>query len=292
MNHFPNYSLMSSRSVPWLVRGQLLLGGPFNFFGWLWLLFCTIFVWAFGAQTSLSGLHFLLRPTETASGNVTVIEGTNASENETPVYANYYTFRVEALETEFYGLSYTTGQTFSLNQNVTVEYIRDAPEISRLEGARTGVFSPWVFCFLGLFVAVGLGFVGFGLKSGLKANQLLTHGQPALGRLVAKAATNTRINKQTVYKLTFEFTAADGQRYQTEARSHQPAQLEDDDREELLYDPRQPSRAVLLDNLPGAPEIDETGRVHLNGYQPSYLIFILPGLVLMTNALAFVIVSR
>lgn len=292
MNQFPSYPLTPSRPVPWLVRGQLLLGGPYNFFGWLWLLFCTVFVWAFGAQTSLNGLHFLLRTTETASGMVTVIEGTHATENETPVYANYYTFRVEALETEFYGISYTTGQTFSLNQDVTVEYVSDNPSLSRLEGARTGMFSPWVFCFLGLFEAVGLGFVGIGLKAGLKANQLLSRGQPALGRLVAKTPTGTRINKQTVYKLTFEFTAADGQRYRAEACSHQPYDLEDEAQEELLYDPGQPSRAVLLDNLPGAPEIDQSGQVHLTRYQRPHLVFILPALVLMANAIAFVMVSR
>ncbi|MCB0193388.1 MAG: hypothetical protein KDJ65_15685 [Anaerolineae bacterium] len=259
-----------------------------NQFGWFWLGFTMIFFWIFGALTSINGIYFLISDTETAPGIVTEIKSTSASENETPVYATHYAFRVERLEMEMLGHSYTTGRRFSPNENVTIEYIRDNPEISRIQGTRTGTFSPWVFCFIGLFPAVGIAFVTTGLVSGWRANHLLTHGKVALGRLVDKSPTNTRINDKPVYKLTFAFTADDGRTHHTIARSHQPYSLEDEEEEQLLYDPHRPSRAVLLDNLPGQPTIDETGLIAAD-YRHSMLVFLLPLIVLATNGIALIL---
>jgi hypothetical protein len=41
--------------------------------------------------------------------------------------------------------------------------------------------------------------------------------------------------------------------------THDPQKLEDDAQERLLYHPDRPARAVMLDSLPGAPKVDETG---------------------------------
>lgn len=286
MSGFSNYHLARPpRNIPLLLRGQLLFGGFINQFGWLWLGFTMIFLWVFGALTSLNGLYFLLSETETAPGVVTEIRGTNASENETPVYAIHYAFRVERLETDLLGHSYTTGRQFSSNEPVTIEYVSTNPEISRIQGTRIGTFSPWILCLISIFPAVGIGMIGSGLISGLRANRLLTNGQVALGRLVDKSPTNTRINDQTVYKLTFNFTADDGRQYQAFAHSHQPYSLEDEEQEQLLYDPRSPSRAVLLDNLPGQPTIDEFGTISADAGR-STLVFILPLIVIVTNGIA------
>ncbi|MCB0166234.1 MAG: hypothetical protein KDI79_18535 [Anaerolineae bacterium] len=290
MSKIAPYQLnLPPREISWLLRSQLLFGGFANQFGWFWLSITMVFFWIFAAMTSLNGLYFLWGATETAPGTVTQIEQTGASENDTPVYVTQYAFRVERLETELLGRSYTTGQHFSPNQTVTVEYLRDRPEISRIQGTRFGTFSPWVFCLVGLFPAIGLAFVGFGLISGLRASHLLRHGKVAQGRLIEKTPTNTRINDQTVYKLTFAFTADDGRQYQAIARSHQPHNLEDEDQEQLLYDPHRPTRAVLLDNLPGAPSIDDSGYIFAD---PSrfWRSLLLPTIVLVSNSLAFIFV--
>ena len=63
-------------------------------------------------------------------------------------------------------------------------------------------------------------------------------------------ATNTKINKQTVYKLFFEFTANDGKTYQVVAKTHKTHRLLDEELEALVYDPANPSNAVVLDALP------------------------------------------
>lgn len=290
MSKIAPYQLnLPPRQIPWLLRGQLLFGGFANQFGWFWLSITMFFFWIFGAMTSLNGLYFLWGATETVPGIVTKLEQTGASENDMPIYATYYAFRVERLETNILGHSYTTGQHFSLDQTVTVEYLRDNPNISRIQGTRSGTFSPWVFCLVGLFPGIGLAFVGFGLISGLRASRLLCHGKIAQGRLIEKSPTNTRINDQRVYKLTFAFIADDGRQYQAIARSHQPGPLEDEDQEQLLYDPHHPTRAVLLDNLPGAPSFDESGYLSVDSGR-CLRSLLLPAIALMIHSLAFIFI--
>lgn len=293
MNKSYTYNLSGPpRPVPWPIRAQAMFGGVISQFGWLWLGFTMIFLWVFGSMTSFSGLLFLVLDVDTAQGVVSTIGPTGASENETPVYANHYAFRVERLEEDFHSISYTTGQTFSEGERVTIEYLSRNPDISRIQGARSGTFSPWVLCLVGIFPLVGIVFVAVSLASGFKANRLLTHGRVALGTLVSKEPTNTRINNQTVYKLTFEFTTDSGQRYEATARSHQPYALEDEAREQLLYDPRNPTKAVLLDNLPGEPDIDEFGNIQVANVGRSMRSLVLPVAVLVINALIFVVVIR
>lgn len=49
--------------------------------------------------------------------------------------------------------------------------------------------------------------------------------------------------------------------YEAVAKTHLPEKLEDHEEEPLLYDPMYPKSAVMLDNLPGAPKIDESGNI-------------------------------
>ncbi len=288
----PYYYTLSSapRRVPWPVRGQVLFGGFFNQFGWLWLGFSLIFVWIFGLSADVTPLFFALRQTDTARGIVSAVEMTNASENETDIYANRYSFRVERFEAEYQGVSYTTGNPFSAGQEVTVEYISNDPNTSRIEGARGGMFSPWILCIVGVFPAIGLGFLIAGLRQGIKGNRLLTRGLVGWGTLISKEPTNTRINNQTVYKLTFEFTTDDGRTGEAVAKTHQPYVLEDEPKEQLLYDPYNLSYAVMLDDLPGAPDIDELGNIQAVNFGRSILPIVLPALVLIIHGTIFLFV--
>jgi len=288
MNKTHYYNLVPPpRYVPWPIRGQVFFGGFYNQFGWLWFGFSLIFVWAFGSNTSLNDVYFALRSTETASAVISTVESTGASENDTPVYANHYTFRVEKLETEFQGISYTTGRQYNPGQSVTVEYLGSNPNASRILGARGGTFSPWVLCLVGLFPLIGLAFLSAGVRQGVRGNYLLAHGKVGLGTLIAKESTNVTINEQPVYKLTFEFTADDGQNYQATAKSHLPHVLEDEAQEQLVYHPRRPTYAVMLDSLPGQPDIDEFGNVQVAHFGRTIIVLILPALVLMGHGTYF-----
>ena len=271
------------RSVPLLVRIQAIFGGFSSQFGWLFFGFGMVFVWVFGLSTAINSTYFWLNTVETASGTVASIQDTNASENEQPVMANQYIFRVERLEQEFRGESYTTGSQYSVGDEVTIEYVAANPNISRIQGTRAGTFSAWALCVVGIFPLVGLVFISVSFMQSFTGTRLLKNGKVTTGRLIDKSPTNTRINDQTVYNLTFEFTAADGRRRKAFARSHKPHNLEDEALEQIVYDPRRPANAVLVDNLPGSPDIDEFGEIHTGSVAKSLLVLILPLFVITVH---------
>jgi hypothetical protein len=280
------------RDVPFPVRTQAALGDFSTQFGCLFFGFGMIFVWVFGLFSIVSLAHFWFGDLETATGTVADVRATNASENETPVYATQYLYRVEQLEEEFRGESYTTGSRFAVGDTVTVEYVANKPEYSRIQNTRITQMSWWVACLVSIFPLIGLVFVVSGIKNGLKGNRLLKFGKVTEGHLVDKEATGTRINKRTVYKLTFEFRADDGQRYRAMAKSHLPESLEDEALEQILYDPANPQYAILVDNLPGTPDIDEFGGIHTASFGKSIAVLFLPALVIVVHGTIFLFLIR
>ena len=244
------------RPVPLPLRVQVLFGGVVNLFGWIFFGFGMIFFWAFTLNSDLASFYQFSGSLETATGIVSESRDTNASENERRIVAHEYTFQHGGRE--YQGVSYTTGQQLPEGAPVLIEFPAGKPEVSRIRGMRRGMFSPAVI-FVVIFPFIGLCFVAFGLRNGLRASHLLAHGKLAFGTLASKTPTNTRVNNQTVYKLTFDFTTDDGRRAQAVARSHHPQHLEDDVRESIFYDPDDPAKAVLFDSLPGSPRITSAG---------------------------------
>lgn len=155
----------------WWVLGHSLFGNTASRFGWLWLVFSLVFVLIFGLNADVSAILFALNPLETTGGVVVTATETNASENEIFIYAYDYTYRVEKLETQFSGVSYSTGQQFSPQQTVAVEYLARNPRIARIAGTRRAEFSGWVLPVVLIFPLVGLGLLFGGIRTSLKANQ-------------------------------------------------------------------------------------------------------------------------
>ncbi|MBN2532337.1 MAG: hypothetical protein JXB88_05570 [Spirochaetales bacterium] len=110
----------------------------------------------------------------------------------------------------------------------------------------------------------------------MKAKYLLTKGMVTQGTLKSKKPTNTSINKQRVYKLTFEFMTEDGRHFDVVSKIHETGLLEDDACERLLYDPSNPAYAIMLDNLPGSPDFDETGQIKPLPIRSTILVLIPP----------------
>lgn len=242
-------------SAPRRVPLSLQIANFFNGFsqiGWLIFGFGMIFAYLFTFQGDYSFVTFR-GPHETVDGRVTRVEETGASENDVRVRANHYEYSVAG--TKLTGTSYSTGSEVAEGETVTVEYDEDDPLRSRIEGMRRAIFGPFVLIAL-IFPAIGLGLMIPATLTGLKRNRLLRDGLPAQGKLIAKSATNMTVNKQRVYELTYEFTARDGKRCKASTRTSLTQRLEDDAMEELLYDPADPSRACLLDELPARPQFE------------------------------------
>ena len=267
----------------------MYLGWPLAQFGWAFGGFGLVFVWVFTLNADVASLWQFSGSLETVDGYVERVTETNFSEGGgehskgTPVYEIHFRFEYpQGVQQQ--GVCYRTGWNPSPNEKVDVEFPRDKPETSRIVGTRRkpmGVFGLMPV----IFPAIGFAMVIAGLVRGRRAHRLLGKGRLAAGTLVAKEATNTRVNNQTVYKLSFEFLDDRGERHTASARTHRSRKLEDNDSELLLYDENRPNQAVMMDNLPGSPRIDSQG--YLRG-QPrrAVLCMLLPVIVVVGHTIA------
>jgi hypothetical protein len=247
-----------SRIVPPAVRLRVLFAGAGNQTSWLLLCLGMLVFWivVFGVDLSFTAFW---GARERATGTVTDSQETSVTVNDRAIFVTSYRFAT-ADGRVFEDYSYSTGRWYGDGQKVTIEYPAGKPTLSRITGMRRKMFGPgflWV-----LVVPVGsVAFFIYRMRKGLRALYLLRYGQLAQSTLVSKDPTNMSVNDQPVYKLTFAFTAQDGQEYQVSHTTHATAALEDEETERLLYDPAQPASALMVDTIPGFPALDEHGRL-------------------------------
>lgn len=248
--------------------------------GWFVFGFGMIFAWVFIGNADFSSITF--RGTHpVARGKVTRISETGASIGHRPVIANHYEFSVAG--TRYDGTSYSTGDAKSAGDEVKIEYDEGNPERSRIEGQRRAQFGPGLV-FVGIFPLIGFLILAFATRSGLRRNQLLRDGLLASGTLIGRERTNVTVNNRPVWKLVFEFTGRDGQRHEASANVTDTDRLEDDAQEPLLYDPNNPEKAYMLDEVPARPQFEANGELRGRGFPIGYLI--VPGLVIAGNLFA------
>jgi len=268
------------RNVSLLVRLRVLFGGGVNQAGWFCFGFGLAFVWAFTINADLTSWYWFRGRLDTTEGKVLYSKDTGFSKGGskhsrgTPVYAIHYSFAAPD-GTEYKGVSFKTGRQFQEGQKATIEYPQGKPQTSRIKGMRR---KPVGFAGLipVLFPIVGLLLIFGGIKKGIKANRLLALGEQTTGRLKSKEKTKTEVNKKPVYKLTFEFNTPEGITYKATAKTHKIAKLQDQAEEPLLYDPMRPSYAVMLDDLPGGPRIQENGNIHAGSVARTIMALIIP----------------
>ena len=273
------------KAVPVLVRLRVLFGGFINQFGWFFFGFGLIFVWLFTLHADLTSWYHFRGDIRTVEGNVLYNDKTGMSEggskhsDGTPIYATHYAFTTTD-NVKYEGISYATGRFHNKGETVTIEYPSGKPKISRIRGMgrkHVGLFGlmPVPLPLIGSCLIIA------GLKKGVKANRLLTRGELTTGRLKSKVRTKTQVNDQYVYKLTFEFNTADGATAEAVAKTHNTEVLENETEEPLLYDPLLPSYAIMLDDLPGSPRIDQGGNIKTATPAAAFLSLILPAVTII-----------
>jgi hypothetical protein len=268
------------RTVPLPVRSSALFGGFLSQFGWLWLLIAITVFWAFALHSDVTSWFRFRGALQLTTGVVTDVRETSTTVNHRRVYAYHYAFNVQD-DSRHQGVSYAGPRDLGPGTTVFIEHPRGNPGDSRIQGMRTATLDSWIGL-IGLpFVLVGIGLVTAALICGLKANRLLGQGRLAFALLQSKEPTSMRVNGQPVYRLTFSFKAEDGRTYTVKANTHTPARLEDEEMEPVLYDPRRPRSAVLIDNLPGSPRVTEQGQLQAAGYARGLLVAIAPLLTIV-----------
>ncbi len=251
-----------NRNVPRNTAITIILGRTLTTAGWFTFAFLMAFAWGFGGHADTNFLHFT-GEIKLTTGVIIEVDETNMEINEQSVWLYAYEYRDDD-GYKYIREAFSTGASLQNNQNITVEYPIDAPQYGRIPGFRSAEFSSWLLIsyFLPL---IGLAMVYFGIKRGLTDYKLLKIGKLAQAKLLQKKATNTSVNEQRVYELTFEFQAADNKKYNKIIKSHQTKHLEDDDFERIFYNPNNPTISSLVDDLPGTPEINDKGElVNLN----------------------------
>jgi len=268
------------RSIPLPVLVRVLFGGMVSQMGWLFLGFGLIFVWVFAIHVDFSGLlRPITRQVETR-GQVIAIEDTHLSEggdddtSGTPIIRIAYAFagpggrRLE-------GASYSLGTDVQLGDLVRVEYAAANPENSHILGMRQAPLPP-AGLFVVVFPLIGLIMVVYSLMEGIKGIRLLRGGVLAQATLISAEPTSMSVNNRPVFRLTFDFTDTDGSLHEVTSRTTQPELLQDQKTEPVLYDPRNPDSAVLLDSLPGSPRLTPEGSLGMEAPQSAYLLAIVP----------------
>jgi len=112
-----------------------------------------------------------------------------------------------------------------------------------------------------IFPLVGILLVAITIPARRRTLHLVKNGEVTTGKFKSKALTTMQINKQYVYKYTFEFQASDGRSYLATGKTHRQHILEDEAEERVLYDPANPTIATMVDSLSGRPLFDQRGNV-------------------------------
>ncbi|MCA9618426.1 MAG: DUF3592 domain-containing protein [Myxococcales bacterium] len=271
------------RSVSLSARLQAFFGGILNQVGWIMMAVGLLAAGIFTADSEAVTMLTFRGDKGTTVGKVVAVEDTHAEENETPVMKVRFSYEVEGKTYEY--RSFTLNAPFDAGDTVPVEYLVARPSAARIQGMRMRTFGSFAV-FAALFPLVGFLILARELGAARSRVRLLGHGRLARGRLVNKVETNTRINEQPVYALTYRYTverqemrpnfrgpAVVHEEHEVVYRTHLIAKVTDEAEEPLLYDPDRPSRAQLLDDLPGSVALDARG-----GFEASFgktLVFLL-----------------
>jgi len=266
------------RHVPLGTRIRLLLGG-FAVFAWLWFGGGSALALLFlrnadlGAAARFSGELVRVEGTSTGCEKTSASEGGSKHRKGTPILATRYTF--EAGGESRSGVSYAVGFCRAEGQAVVVEYPAGHPETSRVAGMRTSMWGPGV-AFVAIFPVVGLALLAFSLREGRRQLRLVEAGRLALGTLVSREATRTRVNNRRVMKYRFVIETGAGMREDVTLRTHRLEPVEDGARELIVYDPEDASRAAAWRLLTSTPRIDMAGQLEPPGAFPTLLLLLPP----------------
>jgi hypothetical protein len=267
---------------------QELLGDALTQIGLVFVAFGLFFVAMFAARADLTSWYVFRGALESAQGRALSCADTHASEGGsrhrrgTPIYAVAYEFDAPG-GGRLAGTSYARGGCPSPGSAVIVEWPAGHPETSRVAGLRTNVFSA-AAAFTLIFPLIGLGLAAAGIRGGLKDVRLLARGTSARGRLVDKAPTNVKVNHRTVYALTFAFVDGGGVERRAVTKTAFPELLESVERENLFYDPADPSQMVTVDTLPALIRVGDSGRIEPRFPWKTAGVLLVPGLIALELA--------
>jgi hypothetical protein len=187
-----------------------------------------------------------------AQSNATITESieTQYSADDVPLYEYRYRYSPDGRNTHV-GSFLEYGGTYRIGQQIRIEYLTDSPEVSRFSGTDRRNFDEIMFLAGIGSLLVGFFFLYPSIRKTRRERKILIFGLPARGKLISAEPTQMKVNEQPVYKLTYEYSTGKNKSQKFSIRSHMIRNLSEEHFEKLVYDPRKPSRALVIDTLPG-----------------------------------------
>ncbi len=246
------------RDVSTTAKLVLLFGSSAtSTFGWIWLCFSMIFVVVFLGSTR-TGTALLDRGATWEPFSIATLVSCDDGNVEINGRSAYrWKFAGQAPDGSYFeGVSHSFAYR-EPGQLVAVEKKAGTTDVLRAEGTSSAPFGDslgsllFVAAFLSVFLLVGVCLALIGpIRRGLRTLPLLRSGVPAQAVPVDVSPTGTRVNGRAVMEVTYRFQAINGAEFETSARGLKIDRLTDDPTEVLLYDPENPKKSLLLDELP------------------------------------------
>ncbi len=180
---------------------------------------------------------------------ITNIMATNIEVNEETVYEYYYEFtagsgeKIENSEKHFYGVA-------NIGDRFTVQYNPDNPKEARILDITDDYSSFWDY-FVFIFPLIGIILIVIIIINVTKKVRIMRVGQTVYGTYAGKEPTGTRVNDNPVYEVFFKFTCPnDRKEYTISTKTTSTNNLEDDEKELIIFDAENPEKAFPVDILP------------------------------------------
>ncbi len=233
------------RKVPIFIQIQVIFSSVVFFIGFIFLALGLFFVAIAFSTINFTDLKFSKNDPVTV-GFVTDRENTNSTVNDRAVIR--YSFTYTSGGKTYSGEAYTTND---LLDTVNVVYLKNNPEIARIQGTKLGVFPIWILLLVFIFPIIGAFMFYFGLKKGLGWINIIKVGQISFGQYLRQEPTNSSVNNQPVYRFFFKFLYQ-GTEYEATGETHKVYKLTDEKFEPLVFNPNNPNEAVMVDGFPRA----------------------------------------
>lgn len=285
------------RKVPPAAYLKLFLGGFLIQFGWLFLGISIALLWYCLLIADISNKYYFGGNLETAAGVITASKttgfrsGGNGSNKGAPFYANHYSF-VAGNGNEYKGVSYEIGLQIGKGEKVEIEYPKNNPAVSRIQGMRwqCGTGKTGLIPIVAVFLIFSAGLILAGVMLGVKKYRLLAFGRITTCWVKARTRTNGMVGDQYIYHIRFEFKTPNDVRHTVDSTMPLPAVVDGNvPIEYVVYDPWLPVSAEVLGAMPPSLRMDRAGNI---ADKPSFfrwLYPVIPAAILLAHAAGVVL---
>jgi preprotein translocase subunit Sss1 len=250
--------------VPFRIRILLLFGRTSFIIGFLFTLIGLAFIVYFSMQLNWSILFAGKKDLVVTAGFITSLNETQYNVNERPLFEYHYRYYDQS-QIPYAGFFLEYANAYEPGQEITIEYLKESPEVSRFAGKDRQNYDQIMFLAGVGSIIIGFLFLYPSCRRTRRERRIIMMGLPAQGKLVYAEPTNLRVNEQPVYKLTYEYSTGQHNIQKFSVRSHLIRNLSARHTEMLIYDPGNPGKAVVVDTLPGP-----VARYILSKLYPSY----------------------